>query len=54
MTENDFIELVRRMRTLQKMYFKDRRKEDLIKSKQVEAKVDEFLAGQTQFSLDSE
>jgi len=51
MTENEqralaeFADKVRTMRRYQKQYFKERKKEDLIESKRLEAQVDQFLAG---------
>ena len=41
-----FIELVREMRNAQKEYFKTRDKDVLLKSKELERKVDSFLAQQ--------
>lgn len=41
---NEFIELVREMRNAQKEYFKTRDKSVLLKSKELERKVDSFLA----------
>lgn len=43
---NEFIELVREMRNAQKEYFKTRDKNVLLKSKELERKVDSFLAWQ--------
>lgn len=43
---NEFIELVREMRNAQKEYFKTRDKSVLLKSKELERKVDSFLAWQ--------
>lgn len=43
---NEFIELVREMRNAQKEYFKTRDKNVLLKSKELERKVDSFLAQQ--------
>lgn len=40
---NEFIELVREMRNAQKEYFKTRDKNILLKSKELERKVDSFL-----------
>lgn len=40
---NEFIELVREMRNAQKEYFKTRDKSVLLKSKELERKVDSFL-----------
>lgn len=40
---NEFIELVREMRNAQKEYFKTRDKNVLLKSKELECKVDSFL-----------
>ena len=41
---NEFIELVREMRNAQIEYFKTRDKSVLLKSKELERKVDAFLA----------
>ena len=43
---NEFIELVREMRNAQKEYFRTRDKNVLQKSKELERKVDAFLAQQ--------
>ena len=43
---NEFIELVREMRNAQKEYFKTRDTNVLLKSKELERKVDSFLAWQ--------
>lgn len=43
---NEFIELVREMRNAQKEYFRTRDKNVLLKSKELERKVDSFLAWQ--------
>lgn len=43
---NEFIELVNEMRNAQKEYFKTRDKNVLSKSKELERKVDSFLAQQ--------
>ena len=43
---NEFIELVREMRNAQIEYFKTRDKNVLLKSKELERKVDSFLAQQ--------
>ena len=43
---NEFIELVREMRNAQKEYFKTRDKNVLQRSKELERKVDSFLAQQ--------
>lgn len=43
---NKFIELVREMRNAQKEYFKTRDKSALLKSKELERKVDSFLTQQ--------
>lgn len=40
---NEFIELVREMRNAQKEYFKTRDRGVLLKSKELERKVDSFL-----------
>ena len=42
----EFIELVREMRNAQKEYFKTRDKSVLLKSKELERKVDAFLTQQ--------
>lgn len=41
---NEFIELVREMRNAQKEYFKTRDKNVLLKSKELERKVDTFVS----------
>lgn len=43
---NEFIGLVREMRNAQKEYFKTRDKNVLLKSKELERKVDSFLTQQ--------
>lgn len=41
----EFKDKVSLMRRYQKQYFKERKKEDLIESKRLEAQVDQFLVG---------
>lgn len=43
MKVSDFVRTVREMRTMQKVYFKNRLRGDLIKSKELEALVDKAL-----------
>ena len=52
MNTKKFIELVKEMRTQQRTYFRTRSKETLIKSKELEGKVDLFIKNLTQIKLD--
>jgi hypothetical protein len=52
MTTKEFIELVKDMRTQQRTYFGTRSKESLVKSKDLEAKVDLHLRNLTQIEMD--
>ena len=52
MNTKEFIELVKEMRMQQRIYFRIHSKEALIKSKELEAKVDTYIRNLTQIKMD--
>ena len=52
MTQKEFTELVKDMRTNQRTYFRTKSDESLIKSKNLEAKVDLYIRNLTQIEMD--
>lgn len=52
MNVSEFIKIVKEMRATQKSYFKDRQRSDLIRSKELEHKVDKAIAEGIVFDLD--